>query len=70
LKCFASHFILITAAALLWAESFGCQPDSDDEECIDVEQAVNSAIARGKRFRCNVFVAERPHAFDLRRQRE
>jgi hypothetical protein len=47
---FAYHFIPITAAAMSWAESFGCQPDSDnDESRIDVEQAVNSVIARGKR---------------------
>lgn len=47
---FAHHFIPITAAAMSWAESFGSQPDCDDDESrIDVEQAVNSVIARGKR---------------------
>jgi hypothetical protein len=48
---FAHHFIPITAAAMSWAESFGSQPDCDDDESrIDVEQAVNSVIARGKRW--------------------
>ncbi len=42
---------LFADAARAWAESFGSQPDSDDEERIDVELAVNSVIASKKRQR-------------------
>jgi hypothetical protein len=42
--------MIATVAAMSWAESFGCQPESDDDERIDVELAVNFAIASGKRF--------------------
>jgi len=41
---------IATAAAMSWAESFGSTPESDDDEGIDVELAVNLAIASRKRF--------------------
>jgi predicted anti-sigma-YlaC factor YlaD len=60
---------IATAAAMSWAESFGSTPDSDDDEGIDVELAVNLAIASRKRFTWQNEHELLPRSHDFCRQR-